>query len=127
MKLFNILACAAMLSPILSCQAQTMNFVSIPVGTRLPVTVASSSGGVVRARLADTVKLPTGESIPSGTLVTGYVDGRNRITFDQLQLSNGTIIPVATRVLPVSGCGVNKVVRLEIRERAQVAVTGTIL
>lgn len=128
MKLFNILACAAILSSTaLPASAESMTFVSIPVGTRLPVTVASSSAGIVRAHLASTVKLPTGEIIPSGTLVMGHSESPNRISFDQLQLSNGTIIPIDSRLVSIGACGASKVMQVEIRQRAQVAVTGSVL
>jgi hypothetical protein len=86
-----------------------MKFVQIPTGTRLSVALespinpkAAIMGAAIQARVSENVSLPDGSVIPRGTLVVGHVNsasGGLEIMFDQMQLSNGTILPISSNVV----------------------------
>lgn len=133
-----------------------MQFVHIPSGTRLQVALvspinpkATAMGGSIQARVAENVQLEGGAIIPRGTLVVGHVNSASsglEIMFDQMQLSNGTILPISSNVvagltdaqkLPQTG-GVflrkdsaalpaGQLLELQLRNPAQVAVNGRVL
>ena len=96
-------------SPDLRNSAAPMKFVQIPAGTRLPVALVAPvdpkvaiMGSAIQARVAQNVALPDGALIPRGTLVVGHVNsasGGLEIMFDQMQLSNGTILPISSNVV----------------------------
>lgn len=93
-------------------------FVQLPVGLHLPVTLISGisarnvgPGAVVQARLSSNVTLPSGQVLPAGTLVIGHAVGVSagsplfggpgtvQIAFDQMQLSDGTMLPISATVV----------------------------
>lgn len=88
------------------------SFVHLPAGMRLPIQLITAvdsnttvSGDVVRARLSSDVQLNGGEILPAGTIVLGHVEpstvggGAVTVAFDQLQLSNGTMVPISASVV----------------------------
>lgn len=116
--------------------ADEVNFVRMDAGLRLPlrlVTPMSTKLGVgsaIQAKLNNAVTLSGGEVLPAGTLVVGHAVSQTKacglqISFDQLQLPNGTIIPIASHL--VRGVDAQKVFVLELKEPAQVAVEGGVL
>lgn len=93
------------------------NFVQLPVGLQLPIRLVTpisrntALGSTVQARLSRSVTLPGGQVLPAGTLVVGHAipvsssspffggAGSVQIAFDQLQLSNGTMIPISASIV----------------------------
>jgi hypothetical protein len=134
--------------------AAPMNFVHIPVGTSMQVALVTpvsmqtlGKNPVVQARLVSGVTLPTGQVIPANTLVVGHIGagspGVTEVRFDQIQLSNGTLLPISSIVLkgagdsPVTGLDLpanasttfpaGQILMLQLKAPAQVAVEGGVL
>jgi len=69
-----------------------------------------SKGATIQARLMNTVHLPDGTKLPSGTLLTATVendslqDGNVRLAlrFTSAQLKHGATVPLAARIVDVS-------------------------
>lgn len=133
----------------------TMHFVHVPIGTSMRVALAEAvsteslqRNPVVQARTTADVKLATGEVLPANTLVVGHVGpgvpGATLIKFDQIQLSDGRIVPIST-VLVTAASGppapglilsagqgaksfaAGEVLNLRLTAPAQVAVEGGVL
>jgi hypothetical protein len=132
--------------------AAPVNFVHIPVGTSLQVALISPvsmdtlrKNPLVQARLVNNVTLPSGQIIPTNTLVVGHIaagaPGITEVRFDQIQLSNGTLLPISASIVEPTGtvAGLDfpantavslpagQVIMLQLNAPAQVAVQGGVL
>ncbi|HEY9789614.1 MAG TPA: hypothetical protein V6D22_04390 [Candidatus Obscuribacterales bacterium] len=152
------LAAIAQPEPAVAAAKPAMHFVRLPAGMILNVvletdlhTAALRAGDEVSAVTTTDLKLPSGEVLSHGTRVFGDIISINtdsmfgpatvKMSFDRMQLVNGTQFPVAAGM--VAGCtmvdsvlmapGVDHVypagqpLQLELQAPAQLAVTGTML
>jgi hypothetical protein len=127
-------------------------FAEIPAGTRLPVTFESrvrfdelKDATVVRAHINKPVALKSGQTIPTGTLVVGHITKiansewlgpeAVKVVFDQIQLTNGTMLPIAAKApnemifAPTTSHAyeAGETLELEITAPAQVSAIGGVL
>jgi hypothetical protein len=127
-------------------------FAEIPAGTRLPVTLESrvrfdelKDATVVRAHINKPVVLKSGQTIPTGTLVVGHIikmansewlgPEAVKVVFDQIQLTNGTMVPIAAKApnemifAPTTSHAYEpgETLELEITAPAQVSNIGAVL